>query len=289
MVNLTSFRLVRVSGVSVGQILDFFESAPHLCKVKLDSITPVPGAEKGRLVPLVCLKRMDITGGESSSPLLDHILVPVGAHLTIWVNLPAPPIEHHPPRFFQNLRNLHGFTAIELHGDDGYPHMEFSGPSGEVTLVLITPHDNEACLVLESLAHFDTSKTEQLRIDLNDATPPDLLHQALLPMKDLHSLTLTYSQNPLVLIHLLDPTMSPPIVVCPKLEELVINHWKKPDVMDVIGMAAARESRGARLKLVRTISRLKSIDVLELKKHVLHVECGHDIEVDDYSDSGGGD
>ena len=277
MVNLTSFRLVRPSPISVEQILDFFESAPHLREVELRFVTPTLGTENGRLVSLACLKRMDITGGGSASPLLEHMLIPVGACLTAWIALPNLPIQGQPPRFLDNLRNFPRFTAIQLDGDDSYPHMKFSGPNGEVTLIVITTQSNEICFVLESLTHFDTSKTELLTIDLNHAPSRGHLYRALLPMDDLRTLRLSYCETPNTLVHALHPSMSPSgVVVCPKLEELEID---RPDVEIITRMAAERKSRGARLKLVRIVSHSRSAeaDVLELKKHVLHVEYGPDV------------
>ena len=54
----------------------------------------------------------------------------------------------------------------------------------------------------------------------------------------------------------------------------------------VIGAAAARASRGAKLKSVKIVGqdKLARIDVLELKKHVLDVECGPEV----YETDGGG-
>ena len=286
MANLTSFRLVRPSPISFGQILDFFESAPHLREVELRFVTLTPGAKDGRLVPLACLKKMDITGGGSASPLLEHMLIPIGACLTAWISLPNPPIED-PPRFLDNLKNLPHFTTIQLDGDDSYPHMNFCGPNGEVTLIITTSITNETCFVLESLTKFDTSRTELLTIDLNDTPSSDPLYRTLLPMKDLRTLRLSFCEAPHVLIHVLHPGMNPSgVVFCPKLEELHIEYWKIPDMGEIIGMAAERKSRGARLKLVRIVSQVKSVeaDMLELKKHVLHVECGPEAGTD-----GGGD
>lgn len=73
--------------------------------------------------------------------------------------------------------------------------------------------------------------------------------------------------------------MSPSgVVVCPKLEELVIEiYLERFDIKDVIGIAAARAIRGMKLKSVRIINSSRTtypqVDVLELKKHVLNVEC----------------
>jgi hypothetical protein len=48
------------------------------------------------------------------------------------------------------------------------------------------------------------------------------------------------------------------------------------DIKDVIKIAAARGSRGAKLESVRIVGQDKSvqIDALELRKHVLHLEYG---------------
>ena len=43
--------------------------------------------------------------------------------------------------------------------------------------------------LLESLAQVDTSKAERLKIDLGDSPSSDPLYRALLPMKDLRTLT----------------------------------------------------------------------------------------------------
>jgi hypothetical protein len=113
MVNLTSFTLCHAE-VTATQLLDFFESAPHLRNVHLYSPTPTLGIQDDRSVLLACLKRMRITGG-LASPLLDHLLIPVGTDLTIRVDLPT---KDNPPRFLDNLRNLPNFTTVELSGAD---------------------------------------------------------------------------------------------------------------------------------------------------------------------------
>ena len=104
MENLTSLGLFDTSPLSTRQLLDFFESAPHLQDVDLRFEIPTSCAEDGRLVSLAHLRVMSIEGGPSSV-LLDHLLIPVGARLTVQVDLPRPPIEDH-PRFLDNLKNL---------------------------------------------------------------------------------------------------------------------------------------------------------------------------------------
>ena len=65
MINLTPFALAHIpSGItSIGQLLDFFEGAPHLREVRPHcSATPTPGGQNGRLASLVCSKKMEING-----------------------------------------------------------------------------------------------------------------------------------------------------------------------------------------------------------------------------------
>jgi len=277
MVNLTSLMLIDASPVSMRQLLDFFESSPHLHEVELSFTTPTHDTEDGRLVSLAHLKSMYIDGGPSSD-LLGHLLIPAGARLTAEVELPEPPIEDH-PRFLDNLRNLPGFTAVQLNCGQ-YPRMEFRGPNGEVIMELgneTTPDDGTR-LVLGSLALFDTSETKQLEIDPTghpSSYPP---HHTLLLMKNLHTLKLHRCGSPHIFIHALDPSKSPEgVMVCPRLEEFVIRGGEKVDIENVIEMAAARKSRGATLKFVRIWTQwggqaCAQSDVLELEKHVSHLE-----------------
>jgi hypothetical protein len=289
MINLTSFEFHYASPdeVTVRQLLNFFESTPRLRTVYLRCVTPTPCAQDGRLVSLACLEKMEITDGSSACLLLDHILIPVGAYLTIEVALPCPPVKDHPPRFLDNLGNLSNFTAIELSCDSTREkHMRFSGPNGQVRIIPHSYLPDETYSVLGSLDHFDTSKAEQLNIDRGNSSSSDQLYRALLPMKHLRTLTFRACLTPHVFIHALHPDMtSSGVVVCPKLEELVIVlDWIPLDMESVIGVVAARASRGANLKSVRIIGQHKfeRADVLELKKHVLHVECG--LEVDRTND-----
>jgi hypothetical protein len=273
MVNLTSFTLGRTSpgGATVRQILDFFKSAPLLREVDFYSSTPTSGAQDCKLVSLACLKRMRITGGGSASLLLDHLLIPVGADLVIEVDLPSPPINDHSPRFLDNLKNLPSFTTIELWGEESHSYLQFSGPNGEVTMIA----GGGPRFVLESLDHFDTSKTEQLQIGYSKSLSGDPPHRMLLPMKHLRTLKLFQFESSHIFIHALHPSMSSlGTVVCPQLEELHIELKEETlDLKDVIEMAAARASKGAKLKSVKIVQgSYTQTDVLELKKYVLHVE-----------------
>ena len=275
MVNLTSFNLFDTPQVLMDQLLDFFESPPRLRKVHLSFDTQFFDAQNGRLVSLPCLENMWIDG-HSCSTLLGHLSIPVGACLGLVGDLPA--IEHHPPRFFDNLRNLPNSTKINLIEGMPYSHIDFSGPNGEVKLCIT--HSDRAFSVLKSLAQFNTSTAELLRIcgtNPPSSVPP---YRALLPMKDLLTLDLRRCSNPQVFIHALDPSVGPSgVMVCQKLEKLVIEHTETLDIKDIVGMATARASRGKKLKSVTITycdgSAYAQPDVLELKKLVSHVQVGH--------------
>ena len=292
MANLTSFMLVRPSPseVTVRHLLDFFESAPQLRVVDLYFATPTSGAQNGRLVSLPRLKGMEITGDELPSLLLDHLLIPVGAELRTEVASVGHLINTHLPRSLDNLRNFSNFTTIELYGDNSHLQIKFSGPNGQVTMVQHISLVNGTCSVLESLAHFDTSKTECLKINHGEPSSSDTPFRALLPMKGLRTLTLSRCKNPHILTYALHPSTSPSeVVVCPKLEELVIEGGETLDVKNIIEMAGARASRGAKLKSVRINGPYKFVrlDVLELKKHVSLVDCSPEADgtCDDSDDS----
>ena len=280
MVNLTSFTFAYTSPgeVSIGQFLDFLESAPRLRQVQLRSATPTFGAQNGRRVSLACLKKMDILGGRPSI-LLDHLLIPVGTELITHATFPGSLIEDLLPRSLDNLRNLSSFTGIRLYAAGRYTPVEFSGPNGQVTATWT----DAAHFVLEYLPRLDTSKAERLEIDCNETLSRDFAYQTLLLLASLRTLAFSHRQSLYGFIDALRPSASSSeVAACPKLEELVLAfHINEGmfDMKDVIEMAAARASRGVGLKSIRIVSNDKVMrtDVLELKKYVLHVECRTDV------------
>jgi len=290
MANLTMFtlRYTPPGGISTSQLLDFFESAPHLREVELELAIPTSGAQNGRLVSLSCLEVMRIIDRRPPSVLLDHLLIPVGAELMLEADFLSSLVSDL-PRSLDNLRNFSNFTAIKLYIDKSRPRMTFSGPNGRVSLTFTGSRVNKSSLLLKSLTQLDTSRTERFRIEKGESPSGDLVRRALLPMKDLRVLVLCECDYPYVFIHALHPSMSPSeVLVCPDLEELVIvlrNDGEAFDMEDAIGMAEARASRGKKLKSVRVVHRGDEPDpqdVLELTKHVRHVEHGPRINaVDD--------
>jgi len=297
MVNLTSFTLCHIlpADVSIGRLLDFFESAPHLHKIQLYSATPTSGTQDGRLVSLACLKSMAIAGKDPSSLLLDHLLIPIGAKLTISMDSRGFLIEDRLPRSLNNLRNLSNFTKINLRLC-GSPRMRFTGPNGRVSMYSFPPAANITHLVLESLARFDTSKTEQLKIFHGNPSSMIAPYRALFSMGNLRGLTLAQCGNPYFINALHPAFLTSDVVVCPKLEELVLILRPYEDVNFniecVISMAAARASRGSKLKSVRIVNwdELTTLEAWNLRRHVLHVECGPGVDVaNDDSDSSDGE
>jgi hypothetical protein len=293
MVNLTSFALAHMppGEISVRQVLDFLEGAPHLCEAEFRFTTLTSGARTERLLSLACLKWMEIDSCGPSSLLLNHLLIPVGAELELQVESFSSLVEDHFPRSLGNLRNFSDSTTIQLDFDGPNPRIQFSGPNGQVTMTAAASQINPTCPVLKSLAHFDTSKVRRLEINYGDHPSSDLPCRALLPMKDLHALVFFQCVKPHTFIDALHPDLdSSEAVVCPKLKELGLVLRAEGEIFDiqrVIGMAAARASMGAKLRAIAIVCQdtFMPSDLLELEKHVLHVECGPDVYgIDDSSD-----
>ena len=285
MVNLTSFALGRVSpdDISVSRLLDFFESAPHLCDINLHSATPHPDAQHDRLVTLACLERIEITDCRPSYCFLDHLSIPVGAILTTRGDIINSLVGDLLPRSLDNLRNFSNFTTIQLSIVEPNPRMEFSGPNGRVNVIFSNPGFDGTRLALESLAQLDTSSTEYLVIEEGKPrSSRSPLYQALLPMTDLRTIELSGCRSPHIFAQALQPSMnSSEVVVCPKLEELILESPDGVfDIKSVTKMAAARASRGKKLRTVKLVDRQGELDpkvILELKKHVSYVECASEL------------
>lgn len=282
MINLTSFTLrgTAPGDLPIGNLLDFFESAPNLCDIELRSMALSPGVQSGRLASFGCLKRMVIEGGLPSL-LLDYLLIPIGTELTTMGSRFSfdYTIDHLLPDSLDKLRNLSGFTEIQLRVDEFSLCIKFIGPNGKLSLSHITPSLDSTIPALESLAKFDTSKAEQLKMVVGCFPTEGYIYRALLPMANLRVLTLSQCRYVSSFMQALRAGMSSSeVVVCPKLEELIIvlRGWGEAfNIRDVIGVAMVRESGGAKLRTVRIVGKLDKQDtrgVSELGKHVLHVD-----------------
>jgi len=296
MINLTSFTLGYIPVGDFGQLLDFFESAPRLRDIELLYAILVSYGGNKRLVSLDHLEKLVIIDCGPTSTFLDQLVIPAGARLVIQIGRGAFKIKDHIPRSLNNLKNLSSITKICLRLDVSLsPSLRLNGPDGELYIVI--SHIG-TLLVFESLALFDTSKTERLRI--NSCSGPlyrESPYRALLAMKNLRTLALSrFTDLSCAFMDILNPNTSPSKeVVCPSLEELVFvrprgsfdGDGEKFDMRAVIEMVAARAARGVKLGTVRDQAKLDPADVLELRKHVSHVECGHKVALyEDGSDSG---
>ena len=253
MANLTWFMLAQMpSGeISLTQLLNFFESTPHLRKVELYSVILTPGAEGGRLVTLGRLEKMEITDCGPSSVLLNHLSIPVGATLWIEVDSANSLIRDLLPRSLDNLGNFSNFTTVQISVGEPDSRMEFSGPNGKVNITVTRSRDNGFYLVLQSLAQLDTSKTEKLVVEKGESLPINYLSRALLPMKALRTITLPKCEDSYPFIDLLHTSARwPEPVFCPILEEVILVSRSDREAFDlegVIEVAAARVSRGKKL------------------------------------------
>ena len=287
MINLTSFSLGYVvhPGVTIGQLLDFFESAPSLLEVDLAFSTPDSGAQNGRLVSLAHLRKLDIYGHDSPSLLLEHLLIPVGVRMSIDIDVDGPRIEDYLPRSLDNLRNLSNFTKIRLDFRVNIVSLQFAGPNGRVLTCARSSGADPIRLVAQSLTMLDTSKTKWMEI-LRSTPPSGDLHLALLSMDNLRTLTLSLCTDLRSFILALAPVPnSANPIACPKLECLILRTGERFDIETMVEVAAARASRGSPLKYVSIINWGELVfgeGATELLKHVSHVETSFEISDEDY-------
>lgn len=288
MVNLTSFALgyVLEPKVTIGQLLDFFESAPSLLDVDLTFSTPTFGAQIGRLVSLRHLKKLNISGFDPPPLLLEHLLVPVGVKMLIELLGPdGPRIEDFLPRSLDNLRNISDFTKIRIHFGGHFTSMQFAGPNGHVLMGSSEPGVDTTRSVVQSLAILDTSKTKWLEILRSDPLSEDF-HQALMSMKNLRTLILSLCKDLHSFIVALAPIPdSTNPITCPNLEGLVFRTQEPFDVETMVEVAAARASAGSPLKSIRIVNWGELVPgegVRELLKHVSRVKNTSEITNADY-------
>jgi len=102
-------------------------------------------------------------------------------------------------------------------------------------------------------------------------------------MKALRTLTFSRCRNLDIFIRALQPAISSlEVVVCPKLEEIVLvlhSFEMMSRITSVVEMAEARELRGEKLRTVRIVDEhdTADLDVSELWKHVWNVEFGSSV------------
>jgi hypothetical protein len=275
--NLTSLTLILVSQptVSLGQILDFFESAPRLSEVTLTSAAPTVGAQDGRLVSLSHLRKLIITGQQPSSLLLNHLVIPVGAEAAIYRDSLESQIDDLLPKSLNNFQNLSNISRIDLEFGWFVSCMRITGPDGGLSVASRLGPD-PTHLVTCALERLDTSSTQCLDIK-DDNCMTNELHGAILSMANLRTLNISRENDSPSFLRDLDLALaSDGVIACPKLEELTYNVSGKLNLGILVDFAAARASRRVPLKSVEVFSGepLSRVEVSELGEYVSHVETG---------------
>ena len=203
------------------------------------------------------------------------------------------PIPSYLPKSLDNLDNLSHITAVSLCFGSERRFMRLHGPNGELCVLGNWERGDDkyntgTARFIGSLRQFDISRTRQLAITLCSYQLPSgsivtwASYSTLRRMKDLRTLVLAQCKN-LVFIHTLNPTKySSGIVLCPKLEEIIL-YIKGPDefhIDELLSMAAERELRGAKLSAITIISTdplsPPKQEVFELREYVSRVEYKFD-------------
>ena len=291
--NLTTFDFRRVPGnkVPMTQLLNFFEHTPLLREIKLmNSLPDSSDAATGRVVSLPHLKLLIIHARSAHPILLDHLRIPIGALVTLGSSFRGErsPISDYSPVSLDNLRNLSHITSVNLDFNfNSGMAMRLKGPSGGLYM-FGTPIDMNLVLpivehrILRSLDTFRISTVRRLAVTqynglTHSKTEESGTYQTLLPMNDLHTLTLTDCLN-LSFISSLNPDRNPTnTVVCPKLEELIVYNWLRwgeSYIDELLEMAKERALRGAKLSTVVIVypRELPAESVSELRSYVSRVE-----------------
>jgi hypothetical protein len=305
MAGLTSFDLTApYQTISVTQFLDFFESTPALRDIALSKALPyISDAPPGRLVSIPHLRSLDIAAQPPNSTLLNHLLIPHGAFLSLqfeYFNDEEFPIPIHLPQSFDSLGNLTTITSINLDFTDGM-RFRLEGPSGRIHVSGIwngvpdlQPVANNRALG-SLTTHFNISTTKRLAVMRYFSQPvPEMedssAYQTLLAMSDLHTLTLRDCPD-LTFICALNPSRTPSrTVVCPRLRELALHIGvdgvgSYVDVDELLDMARERSKRGVGLLgvvLICTQEIVPAKEVGKLKPHVSSVEYRLDEAVPDW-------
>jgi len=297
--NLTTFSLHQVpeEKIVLTQLLDFFESVPHLRHIQLhDSIPNSSDASAGRVVPLPYLKELSINAQPAHSILLNHLSIPIGASLRLEFTFSggASPIPSYLPKSLDNLHNLSHITATHLHFGPDQRSVGFGGPNGELHVFghwtqdsYGQPNVGITRFLRSLLDQFDISRNQWLVITLCHYRPrPSArietwsVYQTLDSMEDLRTLALVRCIN-LPFIHTLNPQKnSSKTVLCPKLEEIIlyIKRLGQFRTDELLNMAKERASMGAKLSVISIINlddattSISPMELSQLREHVSRVE-----------------
>ena len=259
--NLTTFYLHQMSGdeISVTHLLDFFERAPLLLRIKLeDSLPDSSDAPIQRVVPLPHLRSLHIIAEPAHSILLNHLYIPTGASVTLRFRYDptGSPYLDYLPRSLDNLGNISHITSVNLDFNLGIA-LRLEGPSGALcvdgVMNVILPSDRR--IDLQFLDKLPVSTTERLEIVQWDALASlcfeeQFPYQTLLPMNDIRTLMLIDCAHPCFITGLNPNRNTSNTMVCPKLEELVMyvqESLNESYIGELVDMAKERASTGAKL------------------------------------------
>ena len=288
--NLTVFEFRHVPNIVdplfMGQLLNFFESAPLLRKIALlDSIPTSSGVPPGRVIPLLNLEKLIIEDLPARSTFLDHLSIPMGASLCLDFSFPTGGGSPIPVCLANDFKNLCNITTINLIVSiPQWTRMRLKGPSGELS----TCGCRNTSSLFRSLGKFDLSKTQRLSVTAHGLAPEDAfanspIFQTLSPMKNLRTLTLIGVDN-LPFIHALNPEKNRSrTVLCSELEELVlyIGTLDRFHLEELKKMALERDKRSSKLSSVIIVS-LGGVcsreAVFSLRKYISRVEYKLEVE-----------
>ena len=300
---LKTFDLRRVPSdkVSVTQLLNFFERAPLLRKIRLEDAFPISSdAPPGRMVSLPHLKFLTIVALPVHTILLNHLSIPVGAALSQEFNFDddKSPIPIYLSKTFNNLKHISHLTSINLSFNSGMS-MRLEGPSGTQYMWGSWAGANPSQpsmerRVLRSLTQFRISEVERFviagyRASPSTKTEKSPIYLTLLLVKNLHTLTLTHCLNLPFILALNPEQNSSGTLVCPKLEDLVLyimnGAWFC--IKELLAMVKERASSGAKLSTITIIGSQEFVsakEVLKLRDYVSRVEYRLDDVVPGWDD-----
>ena len=293
--NLTTFELrcPQCPSVTVTELLDFLESAPHLKYITLEhSIPSSPKPSSPRVVRLYHLKHLTVIADPKHAILLNHLSIPEKASIILEFNTRRhkSPLPGCLQGATENLENLSRITAVNLLFIRTKKFVRLVGPSGELYIFCHWEHEVDPLFDLDRrilhtfLNCFSLIQTQILTITKYQVPAPmpseigrSPVSRALLRMQDLHTLQLVQCNN-LNFILVLNPIFSPSQAVpCPNLKEIILyvetrNAFNIPKLVD---MARERAARGAKLRSIKIIGLgelLPGKEVFVLREHVTHVE-----------------
>ena len=291
--NLANLRVLKIGYcseyVQVTRLLDLFESAPLLHTIDIEDQIPASSdASPARVVPLPCLNSLIVTSDFPPSVLLNHLSIPTGTSLELWLPLDDEfPLRDYLPETSPNLKNLSHITMINLRFDLEEKFVQLSGPSGRLRLLDQLEDDEQVPNIVDhrillSLSSYILSMTERLTISeyrhSNSVAMEECpVFQTLSCMENLRTLVLSECDNK-HFIFSLDPEMNASgFVLCPCLQELTLcvdPPCQNPDTKHLLNMAKNRAARGTKLSSITIVCMgfAPPEAVPELSEYVVHVD-----------------